>query len=106
MMFMVKIVPVGDGEFQTTATSADGKVWRKRYKSWPDATADYEWRELESLMTSLGYRLENGGGSRRRFIHSVTKVVFMMHEPHPRKVLKHYQIKDVIDFLKQEKHIK
>jgi hypothetical protein len=40
MMFMVKIVPVGDGEFQTTATSADGKVWRKRYKSWPDATAD------------------------------------------------------------------
>jgi hypothetical protein len=40
MMFMAKIVPVGDGDFQTTATSADGKVWRKRYKSWPDATAD------------------------------------------------------------------
>jgi hypothetical protein len=32
------IVPVDDG-FQTTA-SDEGKVWRKRYQSWPSATAD------------------------------------------------------------------
>jgi hypothetical protein len=68
---------------------------------------DYEWRELESLMTSFGYRLEKaGGGSSRKFIHNETKAVFMIHEPHPRKVLKLYQTKNAIDFLKQEKHIK
>jgi HicA toxin of bacterial toxin-antitoxin, len=67
---------------------------------------DYEWRELESLMTSFGYRLEKGGGSGRKFIHKDTKVIFMIHEPHPSKVLKRYAIKNAIDFLKQEKHIK
>jgi hypothetical protein len=68
--------------------------------------ADYEWRELENLMTSFGYRLEKAGGSGRKFIHKGTKAIFMIHEPHPRKVLKRYQIKDAIDFLKQEKHVR
>jgi hypothetical protein len=67
---------------------------------------DYEWRELEGLMASFGYRLEKAGGSGRKFIHNETKALFMIHEPHPRKVLKHYQTKDAIDFRKQEKHIK
>jgi hypothetical protein len=67
---------------------------------------DYEWRELESLMASFGYRLEKAGGSARKFIHNETKALSMIHERHPRKVLKHYQTKDAIDFLKQEKHIK
>jgi hypothetical protein len=67
---------------------------------------DYEWRELESLMAMFGYRLEKSGGSGRKSIHRETKAIFMIHEPHPRKVLKRYQTKDAIDFLKQEKHIK
>jgi HicA toxin of bacterial toxin-antitoxin, len=68
--------------------------------------SDYEWRELERLMASFGYELRTGSGSSRKFIHRKTKVTFMTHEPHPAKVLKQYQLKDVITFMKVEKYIK
>ena len=52
VMAMVKIVPVGD-EVHTT-TSADGKVWRKKYESMPDATTEAV--ELQ-IMTEVEKRL-------------------------------------------------
>ena len=52
VMAMVKIVPVGD-EVHTTA-SADGKVWRKKYESMPDATTEAV--ELQ-IMTEVEKRL-------------------------------------------------
>jgi hypothetical protein len=66
---------------------------------------DFTWGELTTLMESFDYELKMGAGSSRKFIHRGSRVVFMIHEPHPAKVLKAYQIKDAIRFLKQEKHI-
>jgi hypothetical protein len=68
--------------------------------------SDFEWRELERLMDSLAYELKKAGGSSRKFIHKETKATFMIHEPHPSRILKCYQVTAVITFLKQEKHIK
>jgi hypothetical protein len=67
--------------------------------------SDFEWRELIGVMESFTYELKRSGGSSRKFIHPVSRATLMMHEPHPSKVLKAYQVKEAIQFLKQEKHI-
>jgi HicA toxin of bacterial toxin-antitoxin, len=66
---------------------------------------DFTWDEFTTVMESFDYELKTGAGSSRKFIHRATRVVFMIHEPHPAKVLKAYQVKSAITFLKQEKHI-
>jgi hypothetical protein len=67
---------------------------------------DFQWGELKSLMKAFGYELKTTGGSGRKFIHFATKATMFMHEPHPASILKAYQVRDAIHFLKQEKHIK
>ncbi len=68
---------------------------------------DFTWEELATVMKSFDYELKTGsGGSGRKFIHRLTQATFMVHEPHPAKVLKAYQVAGAINFLKQEKHIK
>jgi hypothetical protein len=66
---------------------------------------DFEWNELRSLMESLGYQLQTSGGSGRKFVNPETRGTLFIHEPHPAKVLKLYQVKDAIDFLRQENKI-
>lgn len=66
---------------------------------------DFEWGDLKPLMEAFGYELKTTGGSGRKFIHSETGATLFMHEPHPAKVLKAYQINATINFLRQEKHI-
>lgn len=63
---------------------------------------DFTWSELVSLMRALGYELERSSGSGRKFIHPVTEATMFIHEPHPAKVLKPYQVDDAIDFLAKE----
>ncbi len=60
---------------------------------------DFTWNELVSLMTSFGYELKTTGGSGRKFIHRDTRATHFIHQPHPRKVLKPYQVRDLIAFL-------
>ncbi len=67
--------------------------------------SDYEWDELALLMDSFGYELKTSGGSGRKFIHRETHATLFMHQPHPAKILKAYQVREAIRFLKQEKHI-
>jgi len=67
--------------------------------------SDFQWGELNVLMQSFGYELKTTGGSGRKFIHPATKAAMFMHEPHATSVLKAYQVRDAIHFLKQEKHI-
>jgi len=57
-------------------------------------------------MQAFGYELRTASGSSRKFIHSETQATLFMHEAHPAKVLKAYQVREAISFLKQEKHIK
>jgi hypothetical protein len=67
---------------------------------------DFEWRELKLIMSAFGYELKTTGGSGRKFMHAETCAVFFMHEPHPSKILKSYQVNAAIDVLKKEKHIR
>jgi ribosomal protein L24E len=63
---------------------------------------DFTWQELMTLMTSLSFALEKAGGSGRKFVRAQTGAVLFIHEPHPDKTLKAYQVKDVLDILKRE----
>ena len=67
--------------------------------------ADFSWSELTTVMLSFGFELKKSGGSARKFIHRETRATLMMHQPHPSNVLKQYQVKAAIDFLRQEKYI-
>jgi hypothetical protein len=67
--------------------------------------ADHTWDELRSLMVGLGYELRTSGGSGRKFLDPSTKALFFLHEPHPSKVLKAYQVRAVVQFLRKERKI-
>lgn len=65
---------------------------------------DFTWAELHKVMIGFDFRVSNKGktsGSRVRFIHD-EHAPFNMHKPHPRPILKGYQLDNVINFLKQE----
>ena len=64
---------------------------------------DFTFNEARLLLESFGYAMSSSGktsGSRVCFIRG--KKVFRMHKPHPRNELLAYQIKELIDELKQE----
>ena len=64
---------------------------------------DFTFDELVTLLGHLGYTISNVGktsGSRVSFIKG--QKIFRMHKPHPRKELLVYQIKELIEELKQE----
>jgi len=63
---------------------------------------DFTWDELETLMAGYGYKIFKKGktsGSRRQFESEDSELTLDLHEPHPRNILKPYQVKSVIDFL-------
>ena len=66
---------------------------------------DYTWGELVASMKGLGLEVESSSGSGRKFIHPDLEVTLFIHEPHPAKVLKPYQVRDAVDFLKRERFI-
>ena len=78
--------------------SRQGKL-KQRLLSRPK---DFTWAELTSLLNSNGYTLQNGKGSRRKFINP-DKEMISLHEPHPNKVLKAYVIEQVINKLGWDK---
>jgi len=66
---------------------------------------DFTWNELAKVLTSFGYEQIRGGktgASRVRFIHPNYPPI-ILHKPHPRPILKRYQLEGVIELLKQEK---
>ena len=63
---------------------------------------DFRWDELVTLLTALDWTVHSGKGSSRKFVHRETGVVLMMHEPHPGSILKAYQVRAVLDLLRQE----
>lgn len=66
---------------------------------------DFTWDELLSPMIALGYELRTSSGSGRKFYDPATKSLLFLHEPHPSKILKAYQIRTVIQFLRKERRI-
>jgi hypothetical protein len=54
-------------------------------------------RDLSSLLMALGFTIRQGEGSRMDFIYG--NVTLHLHEPHPGKEIKPYQVKAVRAFL-------
>jgi len=72
----------------------------ERLKSQPK---DFTFRELVTLMNYFDYKLSNQGktsGSRVRFVKNGGSIV--LHKPHPQKEFAQYQIKIIINTLRQE----
>ncbi len=71
----------------------------ERLKSKPK---DYTYEEAKSLLNKLGFLEYNKGktsGSRVEFIKD-GKVEIELHKPHPKNILKSYQIKIILEKLK------
>ncbi len=72
-----------------------------RLKSRPK---DFTFDEVESLLGYLDYKRFDKGktsGSRVMFV-SDSHPPIMMHKPHPRKELLDYQVKQLLEILRQE----
>ena len=57
----------------------------KLRKDFCDCQNEFAYRDFERLLRSLGYEelaTRGSGGSRRRFVHTKTKHIIMLHEPH------------------------
>lgn len=62
---------------------------------------DFTWAELSSLLTKYVYEKLEGDGSRVKFFHEKPRDLIIIHKPHPSKILKDYQIKEIINHLKK-----
>ena len=66
---------------------------------------DFSYTELKSLLNWMEYEEFNKGktsGSRVAFINKNTNHIIRLHKPHPKNILKQYQIDLIIDELKKE----
>jgi len=61
---------------------------------------DFTYNELLRLLSSMGYKEQQGSGSRVVFFNEGIKQNIKLHKPHPGNVLKRYQIDLVIQELK------
>ncbi len=65
---------------------------------------DFSWEEVNKLLKKYGYVPYNKGktsGSRVVFENKVSTISLDLHKPHPKNVLKPYQMKDVLEFLRR-----
>ena len=65
----------------------------------------FTYSELYTLLIHFGYiELKKGrtAGSRRAFFNEKTKHIIRLHKPHPREILKRYQINIIIAELRKE----
>ena len=68
---------------------------------------DFSWDELIKILKYVGYsEIKKGktGGSRRKFVDD-TQHIISLHHPHPGNILKRYQVKQIIEALKEKKKI-
>lgn len=66
---------------------------------------DFTWDELKRILNSFGYEESNKGktsGSRVCFISKVNSMI-NLHKPHPKPIMKGYQLKQVIQHLQKER---
>lgn len=69
---------------------------------------DFTWEELIKILAHFGYtELKKGktGGSRRKFTDEASGLI-ILHEPHPKNILKRYQIDLVIAELREKGKLK
>jgi len=67
---------------------------------------DFRYNELSRLLKYFGYKEIKKGktsGSRVAFINETKKHIIRLHKPHPKQILKLYQIDYIIDELNKER---
>ena len=65
---------------------------------------DFSWNELVKLLSYFEYKqasVGKTGGSRARFVR-IDSPPITLHKPHPKPILKRYQIDEIIHLLKRE----
>jgi hypothetical protein len=70
---------------------------------------DFTWGELKRLLKRYGYCQNDKGktsGSRVKFEKEDSEIYLDLHKPHPKNILKPYQMEDVLEFLKRIEAIK
>lgn len=63
---------------------------------------DFTYNELKTLLSGFGYVEVTKGatsGSRVSFYNENNKHIIFLHKPHPKNILKRYQIDSIIDEL-------
>jgi len=65
---------------------------------------DFSWEELTRLLNHFGYMQIKGSGSRRKFVHENRQPI-ILHQPHPKRILKTYQMNQIYETLKEEQLI-
>ncbi len=71
--------------------------------------ADFTYDELRKMLKAFGYKEIKTGktsGSKVTFYNAKTEHIIKLHKPHPKTVLKHYQLNDIEDALRKEELIK
>lgn len=69
----------------------------ERFQSLP---VDFTWEEMMVLLKHLGYRAEQGDGSRVRMIDAQDNKI-LLHRPHPGNIIKNYVMKKVQNTLRE-----
>jgi hypothetical protein len=63
---------------------------------------DFTFEELTSLLGCFGYKQESSGRtSGSRVVFSNGRDYIRLHKPHPRNILKSYQVDDIITALRE-----
>ncbi|MDQ6758022.1 MAG: type II toxin-antitoxin system HicA family toxin [Bacteroidota bacterium] len=66
---------------------------------------DFSYSELKSLLSGIGYVESNKGktsGSAVAFVNRKSSHIIRLHKPHPKNILKTYQVDMIIQELKKE----
>ena len=64
------------------------------------AKSDFTWKELSSMLESLGYHQQQGSGSRVKFDNGNPDQKINLHKPHPGNGVKIYVIRELRKKLK------
>lgn len=70
---------------------------------------DFTYEEVRTLLESLGfYECQRGktSGSAVSFVNYNTKLELKIHKPHPKNILKPYQIEMIIEIIKRLEGLK
>ncbi len=66
---------------------------------------DFTWDELVRLLRGLGFAPARRGktsGSRQRSVHGSSGLAISLHQPHPGKELRRYQVEQLLEFFQRE----
>ena len=69
---------------------------------------DFTFAELETVLLQLGFEKDEKGktsGSRVRFYNKDKQMQYLAHKPHPLNNIKEKALKDIVDYLKDNKLI-